>query len=498
MQKFWIGVLTSIAVSFLIMAQAQTLEIAVDQSPVGLDPHIATAFSTFAVVGQIYDALVEVNPDLQIEPSLAESWEVSDDGLTYTFTLRDDVVFHNGRAMTAEDVVYSYERLMAEETGSPLASRFEQVESVEATDDHTVVFTLSSAFAPFLSNLTNLTVIPQEVVEEHGNLQQVAVGTGPFMLEEWVPDTYILLRANPEYYREGQPGVDALRYHIVPEASTRAAGLRTGTYHFLPEVDPATAETLRGTANVTLLSTQDLAYSLLGLNVTQEALSNPQVREAINLAINRDEIVEAVYFGNAVPAGPLSPALTDWAVSTDAFECYGADPEAARALLAEAGYPDGFDLEIITFGTRRDVSDLAQVLQAQLQDAGINATLDVQEFGTFVQNWRNSDFEAFVSLNAGSIDPDGYFYRTFHTGGSTNVYQYSNEEVDRLLEQGQTTTDQEERYDIYAQLQQILACEGPVVHAAYGTLFTAHRDSLEGFEQIPTRSLRFLRNVTLR
>jgi peptide/nickel transport system substrate-binding protein len=498
MKKFWRGVFASVAVSFLVAAQAQTLEIAVDQSPVGLDPHIATAFSTFAIVGQIYDALVEINPELQIEPALAASWEISDDGLSYTFTLRDDVTFHNGRAMTAEDVVYSYERLVAEETGSPLASRFEQVAGVEAIDDHTVVFTLSSAFAPFLSNLTNLTVIPQEVVEEHGNLQQVAVGTGPFMLEEWVPDTYILLRANPDYYREGQPGVEALRYHIVPEAATRAAGLRTGTYHFLPEVDPATAETLQGTANITLLSTQDLAYSLLGFNVTREPLDDPRIREAINLAIDRDEIVDAVYFGHAVPGGPLSPALSDWAVGTDTFDCYQADPEAARSLLAEAGYPDGFDLEVITFGTRRDVSDLAQVLQAQLQDVGINVTLDVQEFGTFVQNWGDSEFDAFVSLNGGSIDPDGYFYRTFRTGGSTNVYQYSDEDVDRLLQEGQTTTDQQERYDIYARLQEQLACEGPVAHIAYGTLFTAHRDNLQGFEQIPTRSLRFLRNVTLR
>lgn len=491
------ALLTIIAFSVLStgFAQSGTLEIAIDQSPVGLDPHVATAFSTFAVIGQIYDGLVELGSDLELEPALAESWAVSDDGLTYTFMLRSGVTFHNDRAMTSEDVVYSYERIMAEETGSPTASRFTQVVSVSAPDAQTVVFTLKGPFAPFLSNLANLTVIPRELVEA-GNVQQEAVGTGPFMLEEWVPDTYVLLRANPDYYREGEPGVEALRFNIVPEASTRAAGLRSGEYGLLPDVDPATAETIRGVAGVTLLETQDLAYTLLGLNVTQPPFDDPRVREAINLAIDRGEIAQAVYFGNAVPGGPLSPALGEWALDTGEYGCYRSDPEAARALLAEAGHED-LEFELLTFGTLPVVSDLTQVLQAQLERAGITTTINVAEFGTFVQRWQNSDFEAFVSLNGGNTDPDGYLYRTFYTGGSTNVFGYSDPEVDALLDEGQTTTDDEMRFETYAQVQRELACTGPAVHVAYGTLFTALGEGVEGFVQMPTRSLRYLRNVTL-
>lgn len=481
---------------FAQSSEGGTLELAVDQSPVGLDPHIVTAFSSFSVIGQIYDGLLETNADLQLEPALATSWEVSEDGLSYTFTLRDDVVFHNGRPMTSEDVVYSFNRIMNPDTGSPQASRFSEVASVEATGPYTVVFKLKQPFAPFLGNLTNLSVVPQEVVEEHGDLQQVAVGTGPFKLAEIVPDTYVRLEANPDYYREGEPKLAALKYNVVPESSTRAAGLRTGAYHLLPDVDPATAEILRGVPGVTLLGTQDLAYTLLGINVNREPLNDPRVRRAINLAINREEIVQAVYFGNAVPGGPLSPALTDWALPTSEYACYQYDPEAAKALLAEAGAED-LELEILTFGTIKVVSDLAQVLQAQLSDVGIEATVNIAEFGAFVQDWKNSNFDVFVSLNGGSIDPDGYLYRTFHTGGSTNVYGYSNPEVDALLEQGRTTTDFDARYDIYAELQRQLACEGPVAHIAYGTLFTALSDNVEGFTQMPTRSLRYLRNTTL-
>lgn len=497
MRKIVLALLVALLAAFPALAQDGTLEIAVDQAPVGLDPHLVTAFSSFVVIGQIYDGLIEFDAELGVGPALATSWEISDDGLVYDFALRDDATFHNGRAMTADDVIYSFERIMAEETGSPQASRFSQVASAEATGEHAVRFTLEAPFAPFLGNLSNLSVVPREVVEAEGDLQRVAVGTGPFMLDEVVPDTYVRLVANPDYYRDGQPRLAALRYNVVPEASTRAAGLRTGAYHLLPDVDPATAQTLRDASGLELLEVQDLGYTLLGLNTHREPFGDPRVRRAINLAIDRDEIVTAVYFGDAVPGGPLSPGLDQWALSTDEFACYDHDADAARALLAEAGYPDGFELEILTFGTIKVVSDLAQVLQAQLTEVGIDTTVNVAEFGTFVQDWRNSDFQAFVSLNGGNADPDGYFYRTFHSTGATNVFQYADDTVDELLERGRTSADDAARYETYAELQSILACEGPAAHVAYATLFSGVREDVSGFRQMPTRSMRYLRETSL-
>ncbi len=481
----------------MALAQQGTLQIAVDQAPVGLDPDIVTAFSSFAVINEIYEGLVEVNSKLQIQPALATSWTVSNDGLTYVFNIRQGVKFHNGREMTASDVVYSFNRIMDPKTGSPEASRFSQVASAVATGPYQVTFKLKEPFAPFLSNLTNLFVVPKEVVEANGNLQKVAVGTGPFELETVVPDTYVLLKANPDYYRPGEPKLAHLKFNIVPEASTRAAGLRTGTYQLLPTVDPVTAQTLKNANGVKIMATQDLAYSLLGLNVSRKPFDDPKVREAINYAVNRPDIVQAVYLGNAVPGGPLSPALSDWAVPVSQFPCYTPSVTKAKQLLAEAGYPNGFSTTIITFGTIKEVSDTAQVLQAQLAQVGINAKVDVEEFGKFVQDWKNSNFDMFVSLNGGSTDPDGYLYRTFHTGGSTNVFKYSNATVDKLLEQGRTTTGMQQRQTIYDQLQKQLACTGPIVHIAYGTLFTGVRDNVQGFEQMSTRNLQYLRDTSL-
>jgi peptide/nickel transport system substrate-binding protein len=190
--------------------------------------------------------------------------------------------------------------------------------------------------------------------------------------------------------------------------------------------------------------------------------------------------------------------MSDWSVPTDEFPCYAHDADRARSLLAEAGHPDGLTFTILTFGTNRVVADTAQVLQAQLERAGMNVEVNVAEFGTFVQDWRNSNFDVFVSINGGNIDPDGYLHRTFITDGSTNVFRYSDPEVDDLLQRGRTTTDPEARQQIYREAQMALACEGPIAHVAYGTLFSAHTAAVDGFVQIPNRHVRYLRNVTLR
>jgi len=179
------------------------------------------------------------------------------------------------------------------------------------------------------------------------------------------------------------------------------------------------------------------------------------------------------------------------------FACYAHDPERSRELLAEAGYGDGVAFEILTFSTMEVVLDTAQVLQAQLERAGFEVEVNVAEFGTFVQDWTNSEFDAFVSLNGGSSDPDGYLHRTFITDGSTNVFNYGDSNVDELLQAGRTETDHEARQEIYRDLQHALACEGPVAHVAYGTLFSAFGEGVEGFEQIASGGLRYLRNVTL-
>jgi len=480
-------------------ASAQTLQVATDQSPVGLDRHVATAFSTTLITGPIYEGLTATDSGLQVIPALAESWTVSEDGLTYVFTLRDGVTFHDGSALDAADVVATFTRVQDEATGSPLASRINMVENVEATGDNEVTLTLSTPAAALLSELTTVVIVPSEVADGSSDvdLQRQPVGTGPFQFGEWVPDTYIELTAFADYWDSELPLVEAVRFNIVPEASTRQVGLSTGTYDMLPNIDSATAVTLQATPNVTLLQTADLAYSLIGMNVAEAPFDDPAVRAAVNMGINRDQLVEAVYFGQAEPGGPLSPALEEWALSVAEFSCYGGDPAAAQQMLAEAGYTDPVAFTINVLGSLQTVVDAAQVVQAQLNEAGFDVTLNVQEQGTFVQDWRNSNFQAFASLNGGRTDPDGYLYRTFHSGGSTNVFNYADAQVDEWLEAGRSEVDPSEREAIYAQLQEKLACEGPIAHLAYGDLYTATTEGVEGYEVVGDRSTRYLRQTSV-
>jgi len=478
-------------------AHAQAIDVAIDSSPAGLDPHLITAFNSVVIVQEnIYESLTSVALDLSVQPGLAESWDVSEDGLTYTFHLRQGVVFHDGSDFTAEDVAASIRRVQAESTGSPLASRVTPITGIEVVDDATIVFTLDAPFAPILSSLATIAIVPAEYESDVDALQQAPVGTGPFQFTEWQPNGYIDLAANEAYYVDGQPGVDSVRFNFVPEAATRQVGITSGEYDILPGLDPATALQLQGMGGVTVQETRDLAYTLVGFNAAQAPFDDARVRRAFNLALNRDEIIAGALFGAGVPAGPLSPALETWALDTSEYDCYVQDVDAARALLEEAGVTTPIQLRMNVL-PRQDARDIAQIVQQQAAAAGFQIELLNQEIGQFVQDWSNSNFDLFVSANGGSPDPDEYFYRTFYTGGSTNVFQYSNPELDALLDEGRSLTDQAERRGVYDEIQRILACEGPVAHIAYGNLFTAVSDRVQGFEISANGRLPSLKAVTV-
>ncbi|MBO6554804.1 MAG: ABC transporter substrate-binding protein [Roseitalea sp.] len=473
-------------------ALSAPLQVAVEQSPSGLDPHIVTAFSSFQIIdGTIYEGLTALDNDLNIVPGLASEWQISDDKTTYTFTLREGVTFHGGDAMTSADVVASLNRVLAENTGSPLASRLAAVDSIETPDDSTVVLNLSAPSAPLLSSLTSIAIVPAKYEDDTDSLQRAPDGTGPFKFVSWQPDVAITLEANADYWDEERPALEGVVFNIVPEAATRQVGLNSGQYQMLPNIDGVMAQQFQGAGGVQLEETLELAYSLIGINVSRPPFDNAKVREAINYAINRDDIVAAALFGAGVPGGPLSPALTNYALPLEEFGCFTPSADKARALLEEAGIETPIEATLLVL-PRDSTKGIAQVVQQQLAAIGIDLELDIPEIGQFVQNWRNSEFDMFVSLNSGTIEPDDYFYRTFRTGGSTNVFKYSNETLDALLDAGREETDTAKRQEIYADAQRELACQGPAAFLTYGQLYTAMRDNVDGYSISPTRSMRSL------
>jgi peptide/nickel transport system substrate-binding protein len=475
---------------------ANVLQAAVDGSPAGLDPHIVTAFNSFAIVnGTIYEGLTTIDKDLRIVPGLAQSWTVTPDGKGYTFKLAPGVTFHDGSAMTAEDVVASLNRVLSKDIASPLASRLAAMDKAEASDAATVVVTLKEPSAPFLTALASIAIVPKAYLANKDALQRQPVGTGPFRFKEWQPNGFIELAKHDGYWVKGQPKMDGVRFNIIPESATRQVGLSSGQYAILPNIDAATALQLKGKPGVKIADTLELAYTLVGMNTSKPPFDNPKVREALNYALDRNEIVQAALFGAGVPGGPLSPALKDWAVETRSFACFTPSAAKAQELLKAAGVTGPVAITLLVL-PRQDIKDIAQVVQAQLNKAGFKAELKIPEIGQFVQDWRNSNFDAFVSTNAGSVDPDDYFYRTFRSGGSTNVFKYSNPEVDRLLDSARADLTPASRKASYDKVQTLLACDGPAAFMTYGQLYTAMRQTVQGFDIIANRSLMSLANVT--
>jgi peptide/nickel transport system substrate-binding protein len=391
-------------------------------------------------------------------------------------------------------VVKNIDRVRDPKTGSPYASRFAGIKSMQATGPHALRIVLDAPSAPFLVQLASLAIVAPEAVD---GLARKPVGTGPFRLAQWVPDTYISLEKAPGYWDEGLPKLAGLKFNIVPEATTRELGIASGAYKMLPVVDASSAGTLQGKPGLKIEQAQDLAYALIGVNVTKPPFDRAEVREAMNMAIDRAQIVQAVYFGHAVPGGPLSPALTDWALPVSDFSCFSPNPEGAKKKLSDLGLKLPVKITLNVLGSLQQVVDIAQVAQAQLNKAGFAVQLNVQEQGKFIADWRASEFEGFVSLNGGSPDPDDYFGRTFQTGGATNVFKYSNPALDKVLIAARAEQDHAKRKEDYDEVQRILACTGPAIDLTYGTLFTALRDDVTGFSPIATRSLRYLRETSV-
>lgn len=484
-----LAVVMGLAAATFAPARAQVLQIAVDASPAGLDPHVITAFTSFQIVnGTIYEGLTAIDKDLRITPALARSWTVSPDGKTYVFTLVSGASFHDGTPLAAADVVASLNRVLSKDIASPLASRLVAMDKATEKDAATVEVTLKEASAPFLTALASIAIVPRAFESNKDALQRQPVGTGPFKLKDWQPNGFIELSRHAGYWSKGQPKLDGLKFNIVPESATRQVGISSGQYAMLANIDAATALQVQGKPNVKIAETLELAYTLVGMNVSKPPFDNPKVREALNYALNRQEIVQAALFGAGVPGGPLSPALKDWAVDVKEFPCFTHSAAKAQELLKSAGVTAPVPVTLLVL-PRQDIRDIAQVVQGQLNKAGFKAELKIPELGQFVQDWRNSNFEAFVSTNAGSVDPDDYFYRTFRTGGSTNVFKFSSPAVDKLLDSARAELDQPARRKAYNSVQSLLACDGPAAFMTYGQLFTAMRSNVQGFDIIANRSL---------
>ncbi|PLS16138.1 ABC transporter substrate-binding protein [Bacillus sp. M6-12] len=455
------------------------LIVASDQDPVGLDPHKTPAASSVRVYSLIYDRLVHMDSEMKIVPALAEKWNISEDGKSITFNLVKGVKFHNGREMTSEDVKFSFERILNPDTGSTVKSYFSSIAKIETPDAQTVVFHLSAPDAAFLNNasVASAAIVPKEVKD----LNTEAVGTGPFILDKMEAGQFVTLKKNPDYYNKDRVKVDSIKFNIMKDESQRTAALRSGKVD-VASISADTASLLEKAKNVEVKGYQSMEYSYLGINTAKKPFNDVKVRQAISFAIDRQAIVDTVWKGKAALTGPISPAAEQWATDAGKLPGYKQDTNKAKSLLAEAGYPDGFDTTIYTASTYPDMIDSAQVIQEQLKAIGVNAQIKQLEWGAYIEMWKSKNTDLLVGRNTSGTDPDRSTRYFFSTEGSANVWNYSNKEFDSIVQKALETNDENQRKTYYDQAQTILAEENPNLFLASPMNFYAVSGRVQGFE----------------
>ena len=470
--------------------------VAKQSDPSSLDPHTVTDEAAIRCIENMYDTLFAYTDVYgEVAPSLVTQYEVSDDGLIYTFSLRPGVKFHSGRDLTAADVVYSLRRIM--DTGVR-ATQFDKIASMEEKDAGTVVITLSEPFAPFLTYLAHPmnVIVDKDVVEANGNsLAQVDGGSGPFVLEKWEMGSSLTMKKFPGYWKEGTPVLETVVFRTIPDATARSTALRNGEIDMILDVTEQEIAVLKNAAGVKVESVPGTFWEYLGMNCQNTFLKDVRVRRAIANAIDRDAINLSVKMGNATVLHDANiPATHEGYVNANTYPAR--DVDKAKALLAEAGYQPGqISLTLKVGSDFKYQVDAAQMIKQQLADAGIQVEISALESGIFFDSLNAGDFDLTVVGWSGFVDLDEYLYNLFYTGGAYNQQLYSNPELDKLLDEGRVTTDPAKRTEIYKQAQKLVAEDAPMAFLYMNNFTVAMRDNVEGFVVHPTATTISLQNA---
>lgn len=459
---------------------------AIGGEPDQLDPQRTSSYFAFEVLENVFDTLVAPDENLEMQPALAESWEVSDDQLTWTFDLRDGVTFHDGSEFTSEDVVYSYRRIIDEQLAN--AWKFAAITDIAAPDDDTVVITVAQPTPNLLSNLggfKGMAIVQQENVES-GDITTAPIGTGPFSVTGYSSGDRITLAANSDYWG-GAPELAGLEYRFISEPATALAALRAGDIHWTDVVPPQQVSELESDDTVQLGLTPSSDYWYLALNEAREPWSDVRVRQALAYAIDRDAIVQAVSYGTAALNQLAIPEQSVWYTEYDE---YSTDLDTAQALLDEAGFTGG-TLDLLATSDYPETVTAAQIIASNLEPLGIDVEIRQPDFSTWLDEQNTGNFDMLMMGWLGNIDPDDFYYAQHHTDGASNAQKYSNTEVDALLDAGRIETDPEARKELYAQAATIIADEVSYIYLYNPSVIQVWSPDVTGYTTRADRAIRF-------
>jgi peptide/nickel transport system substrate-binding protein len=345
----------------------------------------------------------------------------------------------------------------------------------------------------------NASIVSQKVANANGNdlsKKEAAIGTGPFKLAEWVPDNYMLLQANSDYFIQGLPYLDGVRINVVPDQAGIVAAVRTKAADMAIIEDARAAQSLRQEADVTLDAKPSPNYNLLFVNTARKPFDNDKVRQAISYAVDRKQIVDAVALGEGDVTGPIAPALTQFALPVTQYPSYTRDVDKAKQLLQEANVgPIEFTMLTET-SEPAYAKDIAQLVQQQLADVGIKMNIELLDFNQWVDRWLKADFDMAPGLNGGQADPDYYVFRYFTVDGNLNfVTSYKNQTVSDAIKAARSITDLPRRQQLYQAVQTQLVDGAPFIWLYVGRDYVAYQNTTKGFVHIPTGNISFLRQT---
>ena len=472
-----LAVTTALVAPAAALADAETLTVDLVNEPSSLDPHRQWNPDSYYVYRNIFDNLLTRANDGEIVPQIATTWEYESD-TEILFTIRDDVTFHNGAPLTAEDVVYSVERITDPEFASPQLSQFETIADAEVVDDTTVRLTTAAPYPALMAQLVKLSIVPEAVVEEMGGeaFNQAPVGSGPYEFVEWERGVQVTLDRNEDYWGDVGTFEQAV-FRAVPDAATRIANLRTGAADLVVTLDPDLAMQLDGVDGVAPRSVLTERVGYMRLNPQKTGLDDVRLRRAVAHAIDRDIIVEGLLggFDEPVPI-MLSPAHFGW---IDGFEGTQYDPEAARALIQEVGAPADREFSFATapvFDQR-----IVQALQQMLTDVGLDVEIGMTDMSTYLGKVRAEPTEgpdfAFGRWSCACQDADGVLHPLMHSTSAWSAVR--NDEIDAALNAARRTLDDQERLDNYRIVHEFTVDQVPLVPLYQAAIIYGVDDRLE-------------------
>lgn len=454
-----------------------------------------------AISGLIFNGLVRFDGNLSPEPALAERWETSEDGLSWTFYLRKDVKFSDGDPFTAEDVKFTFDIPLSKDYGGPRASEFGAIKSVDIVDDYTVNFTLKEPKVGFIYT-AQYGILPAHILKDvpikdlgkHEFNTKNPVGTGPFKFVEWKDGQFVKLARNENYF-EGAPYLDSMTFKFIQDPNAFIAQLQTGEIQ-VTGVQPSDFETVEKFQNdgqVSIISFPSFSYSYIGYNLTNPLFQDKKVRQALTMAIDRQGIIDSVLSGRGTIANSSLPPAS-WAYDDSKIPVYDFDTEKAKTALAEAGWKDTdgdgildkdgkkFSFELLTGNANKAWADVVVIVQQQLKEVGIEVKPEVMEWSAFVNNHLLAKkFDAVLASFSVGLDPDqSFLFSTDAIKTGYNIVSYSNPEVDSLFKEQLSIMDQEERKVVISKINSIIGEDSPFTFMYYNTNDIAIPANLKG------------------